>query len=81
MGCQDIVELVTDYLEGMLDPVTRTRLEQHLAVCDGCAAYLGQMRETIKVLGGLPMRRLDPRMQDRLLEAFRDWSPRGRAPA
>ena len=80
MDCQDLVELVTDYLEGGLDPVTRARMEHHLAECDGCAAYLEQMRDTITMLGTLPSSGLDPQVQSRLLEAFRDWSAPGRGP-
>ncbi len=53
LSCQELVELVTDYLEGALDEPTRRRFDEHLAGCDRCSAYLDQMRETIVMVGRL----------------------------
>ena len=50
IACRELVELVTDYLEGALTPERRALLEQHLAACEGCAAYLDQMRRTVALL-------------------------------
>ena len=50
MSCQDLVELLTEYLEDALDAPTRTRLDAHLERCTGCAAYLGQLRVTLRLL-------------------------------
>lgn len=47
MSCSDLVELVTDYLEGAVDEHARRELEAHLAACDDCSTYLAQMRHTI----------------------------------
>jgi anti-sigma factor RsiW len=68
------VELVTDYLENLLPVSTRLRFEAHLAQCSGCRAYLEQMRQTIRVMGRLPMESIEPETRDRLLEVFRDWN-------
>jgi len=74
LTCQDFVELVTDYLEDALDPETRTRFEQHLAVCQGCETYLNQMKETASRLGEIPVESLSSdEMQSTLLSAFRDF--------
>jgi anti-sigma factor RsiW len=75
MSCRELVELVTDYLEDALDPVTRQRFEQHLQVCDGCVAYVDQMRTTVRLLGEVPEESLSPEARDRLLAAFRGWRP------
>ena len=72
--CQDVVELVTDYLEDALDPDTRSRVRGHLAECDGCEVYVDQMRRTAAVLGAGDPPALEPPMRDRLLTAFRDWA-------
>jgi anti-sigma factor RsiW len=40
LSCQELVELVTDYLEGALSPVDAARFEDHIGRCTGCAAYL-----------------------------------------
>lgn len=74
MDCEELVELVTDYLEAVLDPDTRARVERHLAGCDGCTAYLEQMRTTIVLLGQLPPDELDAPSRDRLLHLFRAWA-------
>jgi predicted anti-sigma-YlaC factor YlaD len=72
LACQQVVELVTDYLEGSLRRRTRRRFEEHLAVCPGCQRYLDQMRETLAVLGTVPADSLSPEAQQTLLDAFRD---------
>ena len=51
LTCQEIVELVTDYLEYALDSETAAQFEEHINFCDGCAAYLGQMRAAIETVG------------------------------
>lgn len=72
MDCNELVELVTAYLDGALDPDTRARFELHLLDCDGCDGYLEQFQSTIKTLGDVD-EKLDPVYRDRLLDAFRNW--------
>jgi anti-sigma factor RsiW len=73
MACQELVEVVTDYLEGALSDRERIRFERHLEGCEGCRSYLEQMRTTIRLAGRLAPESLSPAMRDRLLRAFRDW--------
>ena len=73
MTCEELVELVTAYLDGALDDATRHRFLEHLATCDGCDEYLDQIRRTITLLGHLPPESLSGDARDRLLAAFRDW--------
>ncbi len=73
MTCQEFVELVTDYLEGVLDEETRIRFEQHMRLCHGCEVYLEQMRETASRLGSVPADSLSPGAQSALLDAFRGF--------
>jgi anti-sigma factor RsiW len=76
LSCQELVELVTDYLEGALPPAERARFESHIANCDGCSAYIEQIRVTIRLSGTLRPEQLDPAAEEALLEAFRDWKRR-----
>jgi len=76
LTCQELVELVTDYLEGALSSDDRHRFEAHLDGCGGCRAYLEQMRGTILAVGGVAAADLDPAMSERLLASFRDWRSR-----
>ena len=73
MDCNELVELVTAYLDGSLDPHTRARFDVHLLECDGCANYLQQFRATVETLGQIDEEAIDPSFRDRLLNAFRDW--------
>jgi anti-sigma factor RsiW len=70
--CREIVEIVTDYLEGALPPEQREAFELHLSYCDGCVNYLDQMRETIRITGELREESLPPELQAELLRAFGD---------
>ena len=72
--CQEFVELVTDLIEGQLEVARRLEAEAHLGECDGCEAYLVQMRVTITGLRGLVERDPAdfPRTRERALQAFRD---------
>jgi predicted anti-sigma-YlaC factor YlaD len=68
--CQEMVELVTAYLENTLDPVTLARFEAHLRQCDGCATYLAELRVTVATMGRIRDEQLDPVFRTRLLNAF-----------
>lgn len=72
LACQEVVELVTAYLEDALEPVDRERFEEHLVFCDGCDTYLDQMRTTVRLTGSADVA-LPAELEDRLLEAFRGW--------
>lgn len=73
LSCQELVELVTDYLEGALDPADLRAFEGHLAGCPHCTEYLEQLRETIRITGTLTPEDLDPHVEKELLQAFMTW--------
>ena len=73
LSCRELVELVTDYLEGALPEQERLRFEEHIGRCDGCEIYLEQIRQTVFMLGRLPEDGLSPGAERELLEAFRGW--------
>ena len=73
LTCRELVELVTEYLDGAMSPNDIARFEAHLAVCPGCAEYLAQMRLTVASLGHLPEESITPEARDRLLATFREW--------
>jgi len=76
MPCQELVEVITDYLEDRLSPADRQRFEDHLAACDACRLYLAQFRETIRTLGRLPEESLSADARRTLLHAFRGFNKR-----
>ena len=73
MSCKELVELVTDYLEGALSPADQRRFELHMSKCEGCKLYIDQIRLTIKAAGQLTEDSINPAVKDELLAAFRDW--------
>lgn len=72
--CQELVERVTDYLEGVLGPAEAERVTRHLAGCDGCTAYVAQMETTIRLTAALPREVPGAADAERLLETYRRWS-------
>jgi anti-sigma factor RsiW len=71
--CQEMVELITDYLEGELSRSQRRRFEAHLAGCEHCSEYLEQMRATIRATGLLRLEDLTPRMRADFGALYREW--------
>jgi anti-sigma factor RsiW len=73
MTCREVVELMTDYLEGALSVADNARFEEHIAGCDGCTAYLAELRTTRKVLGKLAEEPIPEGVEAELMKAFRNW--------
>ncbi len=74
LTCKELVEVVTDYLEGRMPPERRLLFEEHVASCSWCETYLDQMRETVRLTGMLRAEDLSPETRDALLDAFRTWN-------
>ena len=75
--CQQVVEMVTAYLEDVLSRSDRRRLEKHLAGCPLCTEYLAQIRETIRLTGRVAPEDLTPQMRVDLTEVYRHWRAEG----
>lgn len=73
ISCQQVVELVTEYLEGALAPEEIARFEEHLSLCDGCAWYVEQIRMTVDAVGRIDESDVPPEKRDELIAAFRDF--------
>lgn len=72
LRCREVVELVTDYLDGALAPADAVRLEEHLAACAPCVRYIEQVRQTIRASGVVEAEAVPPDVLDRLLVAYRE---------
>jgi anti-sigma factor RsiW len=73
MTCRELVELVTDYLEGRLAEGDRRQFDEHLDECPDCSEYVEQMRQTVRALGTLSEDSLSRPARDTLLDAFKTW--------
>jgi len=71
--CREVVELVTEYLEGTMAPEDREALERHLEGCQGCRAYIEQVRGAVALSRRPPAETLSPEFQEKLLNAFREF--------
>jgi predicted anti-sigma-YlaC factor YlaD len=71
LSCKAFVEVVTAYLDAALDPVLERRVVEHLRDCEGCEAYLEQIRHTIGLLRTLADSPAMPVNKQELLELFR----------
>ena len=71
--CQQLTEVITEYLEGTMPHEDRGAFEAHLAICPGCVHYLEQMRQTIEAVHELRPEHVEATVPDDLLEAFRSW--------
>ncbi|MDX6583521.1 MAG: hypothetical protein QOI10_2705 [Solirubrobacterales bacterium] len=77
MNCKQLIELVTDYLEGRLAGGDLERFEAHLSECPPCGIYLEQMRLTLRALGRIPAETISAEARDELLHAFAEWHAAG----
>jgi anti-sigma factor RsiW len=74
LTCREVVELLSDYLDGELPEPERVRVEEHLAGCDGCTMVLDELRETIRLIGMVTVEHVSEPQRTTLVEAFRGWT-------
>ena len=73
LSCQEVVELVTEFLDESLPAEDASLFEQHLNFCEGCVWYVDQLRTTVETVGEIREEQIPPEAKERLLGAFRDW--------
>lgn len=73
LTCRELVELVTDYLDGALSRTDQARFEAHIAACGNCREYLAQFQQTVALTGALREDDIDPAARDALLAQFSEW--------
>ena len=72
-ACREVVELVSEYLEGAMTPEQMTRFELHLNLCDGCFSFVEQVRTTAAIAGRLSEDQIPDEMKAKLLATFSEW--------
>jgi len=71
LACKELVEIITDYLEGTLSERDRARFDAHLMSCAPCREYVAEMHTTLRLTGRLTVESISPATRDQLLQAFR----------
>jgi anti-sigma factor (TIGR02949 family) len=73
-SCQEMIEVVTNYLDDALPRDEQQRFERHLSYCTGCSTYVDQIRETIRQTGKVPREEsLPPALREEIVAQFRNW--------
>lgn len=73
LTCQELTELVTDYLEGRMSSQERLEFDKHVGLCRHCRAYLREMQTTVALLGQVPGEPVPDHLMDELRERFAEW--------
>lgn len=73
LTCQELVEVITDYLEGAMPGPDRARFERHLAECSGCTSVVAQFRTTIEATGRLTEDQVSEEQREAMRDVFRRW--------
>ena len=71
LACKELVEIITDYLEGTLPERDRARFDAHLMTCAPCREYVAEMHTTLRLTGRLTVESISTATRDQLLQAFR----------
>jgi hypothetical protein len=53
MNCEEIKGLLSEYVDGVLDPKTKALVEEHLSTCKGCQDELASLKALVNELGSL----------------------------
>ena len=74
LACNEFVELVTEYLDDVIEAELRSRVDDHLRLCEGCRIYLDEMRATIDTIGRIGhVPEPSEAVRAGLIAAFRAW--------
>lgn len=76
LQCRELIELITDYLEGALPATTRAQFDAHLRTCSVCCAYVSDMVVLIERTGSLRDAWPTAHDRERLLALFHNWRER-----
>jgi hypothetical protein len=75
MNCDDIKELLSDYVDGVLDPKTKALVDEHLSACKGCKEELASLKALVNELGSLESVAPPGDFLDQLHERMEQRSP------
>lgn len=77
LTCQQLTELVTEYLEGRMSFWRRAQFQMHLGMCRHCRAYVHQMKTTVRTLGSLPRTEMPADIKAELMRRLSSMVPPG----
>jgi anti-sigma factor RsiW len=66
LKCSTLLQTISDYVDGVLDPSLCAELEEHLCDCDNCQVVLNTMKKTIEIYHTLPAGDMPDEVRTRL---------------
>jgi anti-sigma factor RsiW len=69
-SCREMLERLSEYLDGELDPSACAEIEGHLEGCEPCIAFLRSLRTTVAHVGSLPRLTLPDDVKRACVEAY-----------
>ncbi len=76
--CEEITDLILDYMTGELDPETISAFEEHLRLCPDCDGFLNTYTKTIQATRSLRYENIPPEMEKRVRRFLQERTPKGR---
>jgi len=77
MKCGELLAILSDYVDGTIDPRLCEQFEQHMAGCNPCQVVVDNIRKTITLCKEGKPYELPIRFQERLHRALREkWKER-----
>lgn len=70
MTCKEFLQELTDYLDGVIDPRTRSELEDHLNWCHNCYVVCNTTKMTIEIYRDQHLYELPDNLRDNLRSAI-----------
>jgi anti-sigma factor RsiW len=71
--CQEVVELVNEYLGHALTAEDRAAFDAHLATCPPCTTYLAQMQTVLNIASSLDTDSSSGDVEPQLMAIFQQW--------
>lgn len=72
MKCEDMLKLLSEYVDGEIDPGLCAEFEQHMAGCNPCQVVVDNIRKTIKLYKHDQPYELPEEFQKRLQSSLRE---------
>jgi anti-sigma factor RsiW len=72
MKCEELLKVLSDYVDGDVDPSICQQFEEHLADCDPCQVVVDNIRKTITLYRGGEPYRLPEEFHQRLCHVLRE---------
>lgn len=68
--CRDLARVSSDYVDGHLGPVRQLSVRMHLLMCKDCRRFIGNLRQSVRLIQCHSDYRIDKGYAERLDQAI-----------